>query len=42
MDAGLSRQNMANQFLRDNPAFGPNGAAQVVGIAVRDLCPWHG
>jgi hypothetical protein len=42
MDRGLSRQEMANQFLRDNAALGPNGAAQVVGIAVNDLCPWHG
>lgn len=41
MDAGLSRQNMVNQFAADNPALGPNGAAQVVRIAVRDLCPWH-
>jgi hypothetical protein len=42
MDAGLSRQNMVRQFSADNPALGPGGAAQVVGIAVRDLCPWHG
>jgi hypothetical protein len=41
MDRGLSPQEMANQFLRDNPALGPNGAAQVVGIAINDLCPWH-
>ena len=40
MDAGLSRQNMVKQFAADNPALGPNGAAQVVGITVRDLCPW--
>ena len=42
MDAGLSRQNMVNQFAAVNPALGPGGAAQVVGIATRDLCPWHG
>jgi hypothetical protein len=42
MDAGLSRQNMVKQFSALNPALGPNGAAQVVGIAIRDLCPWHG
>jgi hypothetical protein len=42
MDAGLSRQNMVRQFSAMNPALGPNGAAQVVGIAIRDLCPWHG
>jgi hypothetical protein len=42
MDAGLSPQNLASQFLAVNPALGPNGAAQVVGIAIRDLCPWHG
>jgi hypothetical protein len=41
MDAGLSRQNMVNQFAALNPALGPGGAAQVVGIAIRDLCPWH-
>jgi len=42
MDAGLSRQNMVNQFLAANPALGPDGAAQVVRIAIRDLCPWDG
>jgi hypothetical protein len=42
MDAGLSRQNMVSQFAALNPALGPSGAAQVVGIAIRDLCPWHG
>ena len=41
MDAGLSRQKMVNQFAALNPALGPGGAAQVVGIAIRDLCPWH-
>jgi Protein of unknown function (DUF732) len=41
MDAGLSRQNMVNQFAAANPALGPDGAAQVVRIAIRDLCPWH-
>ena len=41
MDAGLSRQNMVNQFAADNPTLGPDGAAQVVRIAIRDLCPWH-
>src|ERR1700739_464394 len=41
MDAGLSRQNMVSQFAALNPALGPGGAAQVVGIAIRDLCPWH-
>ncbi len=41
MDRGLSPQEMANQFLGDNPALGPNGATQVVGIAINDLCPWH-
>ena len=41
MDAGLSRQNMVKQFAADNPALGPDGAAQVVGFAVSDLCPWH-
>ena len=40
MDAGISRQNMVNQFSALNPALGPDGAAQVVGIAIRDLCPW--
>jgi Protein of unknown function (DUF732) len=40
MDAGLSRQNMVNQFAALDPALGPNGAAQVVRIAIRDLCPW--
>jgi hypothetical protein len=42
MDAGLSRPNMVRQFSADNPALGPGRAAQVVGFAVRDLCPWHG
>jgi Protein of unknown function (DUF732) len=41
MDAGLSRQEMVSQFAALNPALGPGRAAQVVGIAVRDLCPWH-
>jgi hypothetical protein len=41
MDAGLSRQNMVNQFSADNPGLGPDGSAQVVRIAIRDLCPWH-
>jgi Protein of unknown function (DUF732) len=41
MDAGLSRQNMVNQFAAENPGLGPDGAAQVVRIATRDLCPWH-
>lgn len=41
MDRGLSQPEMVNQFLRDNPALGPDGAAQVVGIAINDLCPWH-
>jgi Protein of unknown function (DUF732) len=40
IDAGLSRQTMVYQFAALNPALGPNGAAQVVGIAIRDLCPW--
>jgi Protein of unknown function (DUF732) len=41
MDGGLSPQEMANQFLGDNPALGPARATQVVTIAVNDLCPWH-
>ncbi len=41
MDAGISRQNMVNQFWVLNPAVGPDGAAQVVQIAIRDLCLWH-
>jgi Protein of unknown function (DUF732) len=41
MDGGISPQVMANQFLGDNPALGPNGATQVVSIAIKDLCPWH-
>ena len=41
MDGGLSRQEMANQFLGDNPALGPDRATQVVTIAINDLCPWH-
>jgi hypothetical protein len=41
MDAGLSPQNMVSQFSAVNPALGAGGAAQVVGIAIRDLCPWH-
>jgi hypothetical protein len=41
MDAGLSRQKVVSQFAALNPALGPAGAAQVVGIAIRDLCPWH-
>ena len=42
MDRGLSQQEMANQLLPDNPALGPARATQVVGIAITDLCPWHG
>ncbi len=41
MDSGLTRQEMVNQFAALNPALGPGGAAQVVQIAIRDLCPWH-
>jgi hypothetical protein len=41
MDGGLSPQEMANQFLRDNPALGPDRATQVVTMAINDLCPWH-
>ena len=41
MDAGLNQQDMVNQFAALNPALGPDGAAQVVGIVIRDLCPWH-
>jgi hypothetical protein len=40
MDAGLRRQLMVNQFAALNPTLGPDGAAQVVRIAIRDLCPW--
>jgi hypothetical protein len=42
MDAGLTRQNMVSQFSALNSALSPDGAAQVVGITVRDLCPWDG
>jgi hypothetical protein len=41
MDAGVNRQNMVSQFSALNPTLGPDGAAQVVRIAIRDLCPWH-
>jgi hypothetical protein len=41
MDAGLSRQKMVSQFSALNPALGPDRAAQIVQIAIRDLCPWH-
>jgi Protein of unknown function (DUF732) len=41
MDSGLSRQKMVSQFAALNPGLGPDGAAQVVRIAIRDLCPWH-
>ncbi len=41
MDAGLSRDEMVGQFAADNPGLGPDGAAQVVRIAISDLCPWH-
>ena len=41
MDRGLSPQEMANQFLGDNPTLGPDGATRVVRIAINDLCPWH-
>jgi Protein of unknown function (DUF732) len=40
MDAGVSRQLMVNQFAALNPTLRPGGAAQVVRIAIRDLCPW--
>ena len=42
MDEGISRGNMASQFAALHPGLGPDGSAQVVGIAIRDLCPWHG
>jgi hypothetical protein len=41
MDAGLSRQNMVGQFAAENPALSFDQAAQVVRIAIHDLCPWH-
>jgi hypothetical protein len=41
MDAGLSQQEMVSQFSALNSALSPDEAAQVVGIAIRDLCPWH-
>ena len=41
MDGGVSPQEMANLFLRDNPALGPDRATQVVTMAINDLCPWH-
>ena len=41
MDRGLTPQEMANQFLGDNPTLAPIGATQVVTIAINDLCPWH-
>ncbi len=41
MDSGLSPQEMVDQFASLNPAVGPDGAARVVGITIRDLCPWH-
>lgn len=42
MDSGVSRENITSQFAELNPGLGPDGAARVVGIAIRDLCPWHG
>ncbi|CNH30158.1 Protein of uncharacterised function (DUF732) [Mycobacterium tuberculosis] len=41
MDGGLTPQEMANNFLADNPGLGPDRATQVVTIAINDLCPWH-
>jgi hypothetical protein len=41
MDGGLSPQEMANNFLNDNPSLGPQRATQVVQLAITDLCPWH-
>lgn len=41
MDNGVSRENITNQFSALNPGLGPEGAAQVVRIAIRDMCPWH-
>ncbi|OMC56346.1 hypothetical protein A5747_08165 [Mycobacterium sp. IS-836] len=41
MDRGLTPQETASYFLRDNPGLGPDGANQIVGIAINDLCPWH-
>ena len=41
MDGGLSPQEMANNFLGDNPSLGPQRATQVVELAITDLCPWH-
>jgi hypothetical protein len=35
--AGIARTATEHQAT----ALGPGGAAQVVGIAIRDLCPWH-
>jgi Protein of unknown function (DUF732) len=41
MDTGLSQQNMVDQLSALNPGLGPDGAAQLIGIAMRDLCPSH-
>ena len=41
MNAGFNRGTITGDFARMHPELGPDGAAQVVAIAVRDLCPWN-
>jgi Protein of unknown function (DUF732) len=41
MDEGFSSRDMAADFARMHPGLGPDGANQMVNIAIRDLCPWN-
>jgi Protein of unknown function (DUF732) len=41
MNEGFSGDLMASDFARMHPELGPDGARQMVNIAIRDLCPWN-
>jgi Protein of unknown function (DUF732) len=41
MNEGFGRGQITGDFARLHPEIGPDRAAQVVDIAIRDLCPWN-
>jgi hypothetical protein len=41
MNEGFSRGTITGDFARLHPEIPPDRAAQVVDIAIRDLCPWN-
>lgn len=41
MNEGFNRGQITGDFARIHPELAPGEAAQIVDIAVRDLCPWN-